>query len=80
VQILRDVMAIHNRIPPADITRLAQALESARARVEGVTELYAYRGTGPHGRYHVPFSDNTTQLGPCAWERYHLGGTHREVP
>jgi len=60
VQILRDVMAIQNRITPADITRLGLALNISRARVEGVTEFYAFLGTGPRGRFHVLFSDNIT--------------------
>ncbi len=60
VQILRDVIAIQNRITPADITRLGAALNIPRARVEGVTEFYAFLGTGPRGRFHVLFSDNIT--------------------
>ena len=60
VQILRDVAAVHNRVAPADITRIAAALKLPRAHVEGVTDFYSFLGSKPRGRYHVLFSDNIT--------------------
>ena len=60
VQILRDVIAHDNRVTPADITGIARGLGLPRARVEGVTDFYAFLGTRPRGRYDVRFSDNIT--------------------
>jgi len=62
VQILIDVMAHEQRITPAAITHVARGLGLPRARVEGVSDFYAFLGTRPRGRYHVLFSDNITDV------------------
>ncbi|MFN9211630.1 MAG: NAD(P)H-dependent oxidoreductase subunit E [Betaproteobacteria bacterium] len=60
VQILIEAQEPAGWLPPATITRIAQAVGWPRARVEGVASFYAFLHLAPAGRYRVRFSDNIT--------------------
>ena len=58
LQMLIDLQAHENWLPPAALTALAAALGLPRARIEGVAGFYSFLHTRPLGRYRVLFSDN----------------------
>jgi [NiFe] hydrogenase diaphorase moiety large subunit len=60
LQILIEAQEPEGWLPPAVITRIAQAVAWPRGRVEGVASFYAFLHLRPAGRYRVRFSDNIT--------------------
>jgi [NiFe] hydrogenase diaphorase moiety large subunit len=60
LQVLRDIQDAHQRISPAAVSRVAEALDVPLARVWGVIGFYAFLTSKPWGRYRVLFSDNIT--------------------
>jgi [NiFe] hydrogenase diaphorase moiety large subunit len=60
LQILIEAQEPEGWLPPAAITRIAQAVSWPRGRVEGVASFYAFLHLAPAGRYRVRFSDNIT--------------------
>ena len=60
LQVLVDVQAAHNHIPPGVDAEIADALGLPLARVRGVIGFYAFLSAEPLGRYRVLFSDNVT--------------------
>jgi [NiFe] hydrogenase diaphorase moiety large subunit len=60
LQILIEAQEPEGWLPPAAITRIAQAVNWPRGRVEGVASFYAFLHLAPAGRYRVRFSDNIT--------------------
>ncbi|NTV95769.1 MAG: NADP oxidoreductase [Thiobacillus sp.] len=60
LQVLREVQAAHNHIPPGVDAEIAEALQVPLARVRGVAGFYSFLSLEPLGRYRVLFSDNIT--------------------
>jgi len=60
LQILIEAQEPEGWLPPAAITRIAQAVGWPRGRVEGVASFYDFLHLRPAGRYRVRFSDNIT--------------------
>jgi len=60
LQILIEAQEPEGWLPPAAITRIAQAVGLPRGRVEGVASFYAFLHLSPAGRYRVRFADNIT--------------------
>jgi len=58
LQILIDIQAGLNWLPPEILTLVAARLGLSRARVEGVAGFYSFLHTTPVGTYRILFSDN----------------------
>ena len=60
MQILRETQEALGWLPPAAITRIAEAVGWPRAKIEGTAGFYSFFHTKPLGRYRVLWSDNIT--------------------
>lgn len=72
LQILIEAQEPEGWLPPATISRIAEALRWPRARVHGVASFYSFLHLQPAGRYRIRFSDNITDRmagGPALLER-----------
>ncbi len=58
LQMLVEIQAAENWLPPEVISLLAIRLGIARVRIEGVAGFYNFLYTKPVGRYRILFSDN----------------------
>ncbi|QID17714.1 NADP oxidoreductase [Nitrogeniibacter mangrovi] len=58
LQMLVDIQAQENWLPPEVLTALSKRLGMARARIDGVAGFYSFLHTEPVGRYRILFSDN----------------------
>jgi [NiFe] hydrogenase diaphorase moiety large subunit len=60
LQVLIDVQAVYNHIPPGVDSQIADALDVPLARVRGVAGFYSFLSLEQQGSYRVLFSDNIT--------------------
>jgi [NiFe] hydrogenase diaphorase moiety large subunit len=60
VQILRETQALTGWLPRQLLRNIADELNLPLAHVEGVASFYRFFHTQPVGRYHILFSDSTT--------------------